>query len=251
MLTPFILRRAVAAAAVAGVVLLGAAATAAAETPARAVPVTAGDLSGACTDPDGVTVVVDQTDLGGEVLVGCAEGAATGTEALVAAGFSDTRDASGLICAIDGLPDPCPETFEGSYWSYWYATPDGDWQTYLEGPDTAVPQPGALEGWRYSDGSAGPIVSPAEVVAGAPATEDEPADEATDEPAVEPAEEATDEPAVDEIVTIEDEATDDDATTSGLPAWAFVLIGVAVIGAVVAVGVGRARRSGDGPPGQD
>uniref|UniRef100_UPI0035683872 hypothetical protein n=1 Tax=Actinotalea sp. TaxID=1872145 RepID=UPI0035683872 len=42
---------------------------------------------GACTDADGVTVVVDFTDLGGEVEIGCATAPATGTEALQEAGF--------------------------------------------------------------------------------------------------------------------------------------------------------------------
>ena len=111
---------------------------------------------GPCTDADGVTVVVDFTDLGGEVEVGCATDPATGTEALQAAGFVDTRDDSGLICAIDAQPDPCPAEFTGSYWSYWHAEQGGEWETYMEGSDTAVPAAGAVEGWRYSDGTAGP-----------------------------------------------------------------------------------------------
>lgn len=123
-----------------------------AAAPAQAAP------DGACTDPTGVTVVVDATALGGDVAIGCAtDSPATGTDALREAGFTDTRDASGLICAIDSFPDPCPTTFEGSYWSYWHAQ-DGAWQAYQEGSDTAVPQPGGVEGWRWSDGSAGPEV---------------------------------------------------------------------------------------------
>lgn len=121
-----------------------------------AAPAQAAD--GGCTDPAGVTVVVDATALGGDVSIGCADDApATGTDALRQAGFTDTRDASGLICAIDSLPDPCPTTFDGSYWSYWHAQ-DGAWQAYMEGSDTAVPQAGGVEGWRWSDGSAGPDV---------------------------------------------------------------------------------------------
>jgi len=194
---------------------------------ASAVPRTADGPSGACTDPAGVTVVVDFTDTGGKVEVGCAEEAATGAAALVAAGFVDTRDASGLICAIDAVPDPCPTTFEGTYWSYWSATPDGSWEMYQEGPDTTVPEPGALEGWRYNDGSAGPSLSPAEVLAATATTESVP--------------------------TAEDGAdAADEVTSDGLPTWAIVLVAVALVGAVAATGVGLVRRRGqNGPAGQD
>ncbi len=115
--------------------------------------------NGACTDPNGVTVVVDFTDVGGAVETGCALAPTTGTDALQKAGFVDTRDASGLICAIDATPDPCPATFTGSYWSYWSAEPGGSWQSYQVGSDTSSPTAGSVEGWRYSDGSAGPTVA--------------------------------------------------------------------------------------------
>jgi hypothetical protein len=120
-------------------------------------------------------VVVDATALGGQVVVGCASAPATGTAALEEAGFTDTRDASGLICAIDGQPDPCPATFPGQYWSYWYAQ-DGTWQAYAEGSDTAVPAPGGVEGWAWSDGSTPPAADPAALTAAAsgPATSSAP-----------------------------------------------------------------------------
>ncbi|MDO8107726.1 hypothetical protein Q6348_11015 [Isoptericola sp. b441] len=128
-------------------------------------PAAAATPSGACTDPAGVTVVVDATALGGDVQVGCADQApATGTDALRQAGFTDTRDAAGMICAVDALPDPCPATFTGQYWSYWYAQ-DGTWVAYQEGSDTAAPAPGSVEGWRWSDGSAGPQVDLATLAA--------------------------------------------------------------------------------------
>lgn len=117
--------------------------------PALATP------GGPCTDPEGVTVVVDATDLGGDVLIGCAIDPTTGTDALKLAGFSDVRDPSGFICAIDDQPNPCPEEFTGEYWSYWYAE-DGTWQTYQEGSDTAAPVAGGVEGWRWGDGSTTP-----------------------------------------------------------------------------------------------
>ncbi|WP_147917821.1 hypothetical protein [Ruania zhangjianzhongii] len=127
-------------------------------------------VSGAgCTGEDGVTVVVDFTDVGGEIEVGCADGdPASGREALEAAGFTPEDSQPGMICTVDGLPDPCPEEFEGSFWSYWYAE-DETWASYQVGADEADPAPGSVEGWRYFDGSAGPQVDPAEALAAVPA----------------------------------------------------------------------------------
>lgn len=125
-----------------------------------------------CIGDQDVTVVVDFTDLGGQVESGCATAGATGTEALVEAGFTDTRDGAGMICALNALPDPCPAEFTGSYWSYWFAGDTG-WESYLEGSDTAVTTAGGIEGWRYSDGTAGPQVSPVAGEAAAEGTADE------------------------------------------------------------------------------
>ncbi|HIZ38282.1 MAG TPA: hypothetical protein H9815_21095 [Candidatus Ruania gallistercoris] len=133
-------------------------------------PAQAEVVSGAgCADKDGVTVVVDFTDVGGEIEVGCAEGdPASGREALEAAGFTPADSTPGMICTINALPDPCPEEFDGSYWSYWYAEDDA-WTSYQVGADEADPAPGEVDGWRYFDGSAGPQVAPAEAMAAAPA----------------------------------------------------------------------------------
>lgn len=119
---------------------------------------------GSCADDQGVTVVVDFTDVGGDIVVACsALDPSSGREALEAAGFTITESQPGLICAIDDRPDPCPETFDGSFWSYWHSTPDGDWTSYLVGADASDPAPGELEGWRYNDGGTGPGLAPAEV----------------------------------------------------------------------------------------
>lgn len=190
--------------------------------PASAQVLPAADPSGACTDPTGVTVVVDLTDLGGEVEIGCADAPATGTEALQAAGFVDTRDASGMICAIDALPDPCPATFEGSYWSYWYAEPGGEWQTYMEGSDTAVPAAGAVEGWRYDDGSLPPSIDPPSAAAQET--------EATDEESATPEAETTTPAPI--------SAVDDTDSSSTLP----TLVGIGGVAVLVAAGVLVARR---------
>lgn len=214
----------------AGATLLPLGAAAAAPLPATAVPDGA-----ACADDTGVTVVVDLTDLGGEVEVGCAEGTpATGAEALVDAGFTDTRDGAQMICAIEGLPDPCPTTFEGSWWSYWSAEPGGDWVAYEVGADQATPEPGAVEGWRYFDGSAGPTVTPADALATA----------ATDET-------ATDETGADDTAA---DASDDAAPAQGEPGSVTPLVlGVALAVLLVAavVGLTRRRRDPHGPGGQD
>lgn len=115
---------------------------------------------------DGVVVVVDFTDLGGGVESGCAPGApANGRDALAAAGFASTDGTAGFICAIDAKPDPCPESFDGSFWAYWHATPGGEWLTYNEGADTSQPEPGSIEGWRYNDGATPPGIATADVVA--------------------------------------------------------------------------------------
>lgn len=124
------------------------------------------DPAGPCADPGGVSVVVDASELGGDLAVGCASAPSSGTDALAQAGFGEARDPSGFICAIGGLPDPCPTEFTGSYWSYWFAAPDGEWTTYAEGSDTSAPAAGAVEGWRYGDGSAPPAVAPADVAPG-------------------------------------------------------------------------------------
>lgn len=127
-------------------------------------PATASE--GACAGADGVTVVVDATDIGGAIVTRCATGdPATGRRALESAGFVVTDAQPGMICAIDAQPDPCPTTFEGSYWSYWHGSAGSDWVSYQVGADSSDPVPGEVEGWRYNDGSTGPGIAPADVVA--------------------------------------------------------------------------------------
>lgn len=194
-----------------------------AAAPAHAAP------DGACTDPTGVTVVVDATALGGDVSIGCADDSpATGTDALRQAGFADTRDASGLICAVDNLPDPCPTTFEGSYWSYWYAQ-DGTWQAYTEGSDTATPQPGGVEGWRWSDGSAGPEVDLTALTAAAEAGTSGPAPEPVT-PTV------TDSPSATQTLAPGGQV-EEQATGGGSVPWFGIVVGLIALGLVVTTAV--------------
>ena len=133
---------------------------------ASAVPAlsAASTASGACVDGNGVTVVVDFTDLGGGIEAGCAlKDPATGRAALLAAGFVAADSQPGLLCAIDSKPDPCPTTFQGSFWSYWHSTSGGEWTSYQVGADTSNPASGELEGWRYNDGATGPGIMPSAV----------------------------------------------------------------------------------------
>lgn len=190
--------------------------------------------SGPCTDPEGVTVVVDKTDLGGEVEMGCATDATTGTTALQTAGFTDTRDGASMICAIDALPDPCPAEFTGSYWSYWTAEPGGAWEMAMVGSDEAVPAPGGVEGWRYFDGSAGPTVD-------APAA---PTQEAADQAATSGEAEDVDDGT--SVTTAEEEPE----AAAGPSPVLLAGLGVVAVLAVAAVLVQR-RRSAHGPAGQD
>jgi len=200
----------------------------------------AADVSGACADESGVTVVVDATELEGDLTVGCAPDPATGTEALAQAGFSETRDPSGYICAIGGLPDPCPTEFTGSYWSYWTAAPGGEWAAYAEGSDSAVPASGTVEGWRYGDGTEPPAVAPADVLPGA-AVAEAPAEDASEDAA---AGTAGDEAAVTSTDdTTDATATDDDGDGSSLAVGAAV--GIAIVGALVGLIV-RLRRQARG-----
>ncbi|MFH5821481.1 hypothetical protein [Georgenia sp. AZ-5] len=183
-------------------------------TPAEGVP------TGACAPGEGVTVVVDSSDLGGELRVGCAPGdPATGRDALEAAGFTPTDSAPGLICAIDALPDPCPAEFDGNYWAYWSAGTSGEWTMRSEGADTADPAPGEVEGWRYNDGGTPPSVAPAELGQAAP---------------------ATGAPGPDVAGGQADDAADDAA--AGTPVA--LVVGVAAIAALVLAGVLLARRRG-------
>lgn len=199
-----------------------------------AIPLAASSAAGDTLVPpspcqDGVTVVVDFTDLGGQLETGCATDPATGIEALQQAGFTDTRDPAGMICAIDARPDPCPETFAGSYWSYWYGGQDGTWQVWMEGADTSVPAAGGFEGWRYNDGSTGPGELPLDLRA-----------QPTDESAA---------------VSSDDGTDAGDLVPEAAQPWVFAVVGIGAVAAVVAVGVGLMRRSGrgssNGPAGQD
>ena len=134
--------------------------------------VSAGAAEGACSDAEGVTVVVDFGPLGGGVTVRCAPGAqASGLAALAAAGFAVEQPVStpGFVCRIAGKPAPADESCIDTppvtaYWSYWHADRGGSWQLSATGASRQPPQ-GSVDGWSFAkDAAAGspppPSVAP-------------------------------------------------------------------------------------------
>jgi hypothetical protein len=132
-----------------------------------------GGTPGYCPTDDGVTVVVDFQQLGGDIVVRCAPAPvgrdSTGLDALRAAGFTPEgvrRYGLAFVCRIEGRPaadeelpiqgDPhyheaCLETPpQQAFWGYWYAPNDGSW-TYSQ--TAAISRhviPGGFEGWSFS-----------------------------------------------------------------------------------------------------
>jgi hypothetical protein len=163
-----------------------------------ASPGTPAHASGSCA---GVWVVVDPTELGGEVAVRCAEGEpASGFDALVRTGFTITQVTSfpGFLCQIDGRPESSCQTVPPAtaFWSYWHAEPGGSWTSATEGGGTRRPPVGTVDGWAFGAGDP-PSVPPPEP---APAPEQE-ADTHSDDPQAAP----------DDVATAEDSGTSDDA----------------------------------------
>lgn len=111
----------------------------------------------------GVWVVVDATALGGQVTTRCAPGEpATGLDALTAAGhgYAFVPRNPGMVCTLDGRPQPCNGAPADAYWSYWHAEPGGGWVYATRGAGTRTPVPGGAEGWRFGDGSTPPGTPP-------------------------------------------------------------------------------------------
>lgn len=126
---------------------------------------------------DGVWVVVDASELGAGVQTRCAPGdPSSGLDALEGAGFTYTfvPRYDGMVCTIDGRPDPCNGAPPSAYWSYWNAEPGGAWRYSSTGAGSRDPAPGDVEGWAFGAGdppSQPPPAPPAE----------EPADDGDDE----------------------------------------------------------------------
>lgn len=209
--------------------------------PALALAVPAGLVAPQCAAATGevtVTVIIDFGDVPGGPhgpSVACVPVAedATGTELLAARarqlGTPPPRyDASGLLCAIDGLPvNGCGEaTADGyRYWSYWHGHDDG-WRYASIGPGGSAVDPGVTEGWRFVDGAGSPDDPP---------PRHPPAAECPDGVAVQAdAGRGADAPAPGPGATTE-------------PAVSFgAVVGAALAGSMLAGGVVIARRRGTG-----
>ena len=117
------------------------------------IVVTQADSTGtAVTQDNGATTspVVTQS---GQTTAACVTNPSTGTDALQAAGVTITRDSTGMICALNNYPNPCPATFDGKYWQYYEASASdaaaGSWTYATAGSDDTNPQAGWVEGWCY------------------------------------------------------------------------------------------------------
>lgn len=205
-----ILRRAVSAA---SLVL----AVAAASAPAAGALTTGVAPGRAC---DGVTVVVEQGDLGGPDLVRCATEGGTAAELLAEVGveLEFQPGMQDFVCTVDGRPQDRDCTGSDAYWSLWWSDGSLDWAYATLGVSSLEVGAGGSVAfaWHHGDGRAEPPSH--EVDASTSATAAEPA-----------AEPAADRPADDE--------------GSSFPTWVAVGIAVLVIGAAAAVPLLR-RRAG-------
>ncbi|SDX21779.1 LPXTG-motif cell wall anchor domain-containing protein [Amycolatopsis xylanica] len=124
---------------------------------APAAPASA-STAGYCKTDDGVSVVVDFRDLGGEVLVRCAPGVQrSGLAALQNAGITVVTLESG-VCRLQGKPSTC----EGGQWSYWNAYNGEAWNLSQRGPTSSMPPLGTFEGWSF--GKTAPRFTPSRPV---------------------------------------------------------------------------------------
>lgn len=122
-----------------------------------AVPDAGAWTEGVCTDPTGVTVIIDFQDLGADrPFVRCASQPVTsGFSALLQAeiDYTTTVRFPGFICRIGGKPetDPCQTASPATaYWSYWIAARGGQWCYSNWGAGNRTPPPGSVEGWSFS-----------------------------------------------------------------------------------------------------
>ncbi len=138
-----------------------------------AVVVQAPAQAAACTQGDGVTVVVDPHQLGGGVSTTCVPGSGSkASAAFTAAGVSMQRAARerGFVCRVNALPADagCVQASPAdAYWSLWVSTGNGSWsyaQIGVDGLD--VPRGGWVAwSWQGQASRAQPGVSPVSAAA--------------------------------------------------------------------------------------
>ena len=139
---------------------------------AAPAPAHAAGSPGYCTSDSGTTVVVDMTDLGGDVIVRCSPKAGSGTsgvEALRAAGFTvagTAQSGDAFVCRVSGRPaadeelavqgddgytEDCQDTPPRSaFWTYWSAKNGGSWKYSTTGAASRQTVAGDFEGWRFA-----------------------------------------------------------------------------------------------------
>lgn len=129
-------------------------------TTVATAPADAGTGGAGC---DGVRVVVDPGELGGEDTAACVR-PGTAAEAFEEAGF--TLDfvpiQPGFVCRVDGRPANGPCTDGTAYWSLWWSDGETDW-TYatLGVTSLEVPAGGAVGfAWHQGKGDAEPPDQP-------------------------------------------------------------------------------------------
>jgi hypothetical protein len=119
---------------------------------------TAAAVGPGCTD--GVSVVVDGNQLGGDPDVACVHRAGTASELFTEAGFTleYQPQLQDFVCRVAGRPTDGPCTDGDSYWSLWWAKPGGDWiYSTLGVTSLEVPTGGSLAfAWHQGDGDAAP-----------------------------------------------------------------------------------------------
>jgi hypothetical protein len=112
---------------------------------------------------DGVTVRVERSS--GSAVERCVTGATptSGLQALERAGFRYTfvPGQPGMVCTIDGHPDPCNDAPEDAYWAYWHADAGATSWTYSSrGGGNRAPSAGGHEAWVFGGGMQRPPSSP-------------------------------------------------------------------------------------------
>lgn len=121
--------------------------------PAVAAPVGA---AAACRGTSGVTVVIDYYGRDGRPIdTRCAPGdPVNGLAVLTGARLPYTfvPNQPGLVCTINGVPDPCNNAPVSAYWSYWHLRADRTWAFSSQGAGSYNPASGATEGWAFGNG---------------------------------------------------------------------------------------------------
>lgn len=198
---------------------------------------------GTCLSSDGVWLLV--VDGEGEPLANeCVDAPASGEDALVKAGLT-LGYADGFICSIDGTPEVCPTTFDGSYWAYYHGAP-GEAYAYSEvGAGAFTPAGGTIEAWCFATAEAKECTPPQLniVMDGAPVAAPE-GTTAVDLPFTG----ETASPSASPTATTSPAPTDDAATDKGSGSVVWLVVGGIVIVAAAVGVVLWLRKRGSGAP---